>query len=663
MVKDSTLSRQQQAEQAEQDAKALLRKYDRESNFREQIGVWAWVVTFLGVSLTVFHVYTGYFGTFPSQKQGAVHLGTALGLIFLLFPFKKGQQLFQKTVPWYDVVLAFLAMYVTYYKVINFDALIQGITWGYDEYDTYLSIIGILLLLEATRRTVGVPIVIVALVMMAYAMYGNHIPTRLLSHQGYDISDMATRLWYRDSGVFGTPIQISAKYIFLFLFFGVILVHTRIGQFFNDLAFGLTGRFTGGTAKAAVVASALQGMVSGSSVGNTVASGSFTIPMMKNAGFKPEFAAGTEASASTGGQIMPPIMGAAAFIMMEYLGVSYAVVMAAAVIPAILYFLGIFIGTHFEAKRLRILGLPASELPSVKNLMKRYGYMLLPLVVIIGTVMIGYTPQRAAIYGILTAFLVSLVRKETRMGPRKMIYVLEQGARVALPVIAAVATAGIIAGVVSMTGLGAKFAASIIALSGGVMFLALFFTMIACLVLGMGLPTTANYVVTATIAAPALINGFDLAPIAVHMFVFYFGIVADITPPVCLAAYAGAGIAGANPFKSGVTAVKLAIAAFIIPYIFVYSPMLVMVEVTTFALIITIITAILGMIAVSSAMIGYFIRSSRFYERLALFAGGILLIIPELLPSLVGLGIVAGIWLLQKQRDDDSGTSEQAVIA
>src|SRR5690625_389031 len=221
--KQNKLTQAEQAAQAELDAKALLQKYDRESNFREEIGVWAWVVTFLGVSLTVFHVYTGYFGTFQSQKQGAVHLGTALGLIFLLFPFKKGQQLFQKTVPWYDVVLAFLAMYVTYYKVINFDALIQGITWGYDEYDTYLSIIGILLLLEATRRTVGVPIVIVALAMMAYAMYGNHIPTRLLSHQGYDITDMATRLWYRDSGVFGTPIQISAKYIFLFLFFGVIL--------------------------------------------------------------------------------------------------------------------------------------------------------------------------------------------------------------------------------------------------------------------------------------------------------------------------------------------------------------------------------------------------------------------------------------------------------
>lgn len=663
MVKENTLTQAEQAQQAEQDAKALLQKYDRESNFREEIGVWAWVVTFLGVSLTVFHIYTGYYGTLQSQKQGAIHLGTALGLIFLLFPMKKGQQLFQKTVPWYDLVLAFGSMYITYYKVIYFDDLLRGVTWGYSEIDTYLSVAGILLLLEATRRTVGIPIVIVALVMMSYAMFGNHIPTRMLSHQGYDLFEVATRLWYRDSGVFGTPLQISAKYIFLFLFFGVILVHTRIGQFFNDLAFGLTGRFTGGTAKAAVVASALQGMVSGSSVGNTVASGSFTIPMMKNAGFKPEFAAGTEASASTGGQIMPPIMGAAAFIMMEYLGVSYAYIMAAAVIPAALYFLGIFIGTHFEAKRLRILGLPTSELPDIKQLMKQYGYMLLPLFVIVGTVMIGYTPQRAAILGIATAFVVSLVRSETRMGFRKIIYVLEQGARVALPVIAAVATAGIIAGVVSMTGLGAKFAASIIALSGGHLFLALFFTMIACLVLGMGLPTTANYVVTATVAAPALINGFDLAPIAVHMFVFYFGIVADITPPVCLAAYAGAGIAGANPFKSGVTAVKLAIAAFIIPYIFVYSPILVMENVTAIPLILAVVTSVLGMIAVSSAMIGFYIRNSRFYERLILFVAGVCLIIPDLTISLVGLGLLVVIWFLQKQRDDDSGSHPEAVGA
>ena len=661
MANDKNMTDEQR--QAELDAKEMLEKYDRESQFRENIGKWAWVVTFLGVALTIFHLYVGYFGTLPSQKQGAVHLGTGLGLIFLLYPLKSGWQKKQKTVPWYDVVLAFTAMYVTYHKIIFFDSILQSRISGYSLVDTIISIVAILLLLEATRRTVGMPIVIVATVMICYAMFGNFIPTKILSHPGFEFDRVTTSLWFRESGVFGTPIQISSKFIYLFLFFGVMLIHTRIGQFFNDLAFALTGRFTGGTAKTAVIASALQGMVSGSSVGNTVASGSFTIPMMKKSGFKPEFAAGTEASASTGGQIMPPIMGAAAFIMMEYLGVSYGVIMATAVIPAVLYFTGIFIGTHFEAKRLGIFGLPKSQLPSLKEQMLRYGYMLLPLFVIIGTVMIGFTPQRAAIYGILSAYLVSLIRKESRLSLRKTIYVFEQGARVALPVIAAVATAGIIAGVVSMTGLGAKFAAGIIALSAGHLFLALFFTMIACLILGMGLPTTANYVVTATIAAPALINGFDLAPISVHMFVFYFGIVADITPPVCLAAYAGAGIARANPFKSGVTAVKLAIAAFIVPYIFVYSPILVLVDVTAWELIISVVTAIIGMVAVSSALIGYFSRKSRVWERLALLIGGLLLIMTGMITNIIGIVIIGIIWFVQRQRKDDSDQMDRGVTA
>src|SRR5690606_13845956 len=454
----------------------------------------------------------------------------------------------------------------------------------------------------------------------------------------------------QESGVFGTPLQISSKFIYLFLFFGVMLIHTRIGQFFNDLAFALTGRFTGGTAKTAVIASALQGMVSGSSVGNTVASGSFTIPMMKRSGFKPEFAAGTEATASTGGQIMPPIMGAAASIMMEYLGVSYATIMAAAVIPAILYFSGIFIGTHFEAKKLGILGLPKEKLPSIRDQLLRYGYMLLPLIIIIGTVSIGFTPQRAAIYGIITAYLVSLVRKESRMSLKKTIYVLEQGARVALPVIAAVATAGIIAGVVSITGLGAKFASGIIALSGGILPLALGFTMIACLVLGMGLPTTANYVVTATVAAPALINTFGLEAIAVHMFVFYFGIVADITPPVCLAAYAGAGIARANPFKTGVTATKLAAAAYIIPYIFVINPQMLLIDYEVVFLTISIITAIIGMIGISTAMVGFFIRRAFIWERIILFAAGLCLISPSIYFGVAGVIAILAILYIQSRR-------------
>ena len=398
--------------------------------------------------------------------------------------------------------------------------------------------------------------------------------------------------------------------------------------------------------------------MSGSSVGNTVATGSFTIPMMKKAGFKPEFAGATEAAASTGGQIMPPMMGAAAFIMMEILGVSYGAIMLAAIIPATLYFTGIFIGTHFEAKKLKIYGLPKSQLPSFRKLMKRNWFMLLPLLVIMGTIMYGFTPQRAALFGIIAAFLVSLVRKETRMSFRKTMYVLEQGTRVALPVIAAVATAGVIAGVVSMTGLGSKFAAGVIALSQGYLILALFFTMIACLVLGMGLPTTANYVVTATIAAPVLINEFGVAPIAAHMFVFYFGIAADITPPVCLAAYAGAGIAGGNPFKTGMNAVKLAIAAFIVPYIFIYNPIIVMVDVEPFMLVFSVSAALIGMVGVSSSMIGFFIRNSRIWERIVLFFAGIMLIVPEFFSSFIGLLLVILILFNQKRRPDDDFETE-----
>jgi len=640
------------------DAQAILEKYDKENQFRTQIGKWAWAVTFLGVALTVFHLYTGYFGTLPSQKQGAVHLGTALGIIYLLYPAKKEWRNTHKKVPWYDVTLAFTAMYVTYHKIIFFDSILQSRVSGYSTIDIIISILGIALVLEATRRTVGLPIVIVASVAIIYTLVGKYIPTQILSHPGFSMDRITTNLWYRESGIFGTPIQISAKFIYLFLFFGVILVNTPIGKFFNDIAFALTGRFTGGTAKAAVVASALQGTVSGSSVGNTVASGSFTIPMMKKAGFTPEFAGATEAAASTGGQIMPPMMGAAAFIMMEYLGVSYATIMLAAVVPAILYFTGIFIGTHFEAKKLKIIGLPKSELPRFKDLLIRDGYMLIPLFVIIGTIMSGFTPQRAALFGILSAYLVSLVRKDSRMNVRQIVNILEQGARVALPVIAAVATAGIIAGVVSITGLGAKFASGIIALSSGHLILALFFTMIACIILGMGLPTTANYVVTATIAAPALINDFMVAPIAAHMFVFYFGIVADITPPVCLAAYAGAGIAKANPFKTGVTAVKLAIAAFIIPYIFIYNPMLVLVDVIVWKLIIGVLAAVLGMIGVSSAVIGFFIRNSRVWERIVLFGAGVMLIIPEFLSSGIGLVLIGIIWFIQRKRPEEEGSTK-----
>ncbi|MBA2779480.1 TRAP transporter permease [Halomonas kenyensis] len=620
------------------------------------MGKWAWLVTLMGVSLTCFHLYTGYFGTLPSQQQGAVHLGLALGMIFILFPATRGGN--RKGVPWYDVLLAFAATFTAYYKILFYDEVLRARITGYSTLDLTVAALGVLFVLEATRRTVGLPIVIMASCAILYALFGNHIPSQILSHPGFSFSQVSPFLWFRESGVFGTPLQISARFIFLFLFFGVVLMHTGVGRFFNDLAFALTGRFTGGAGKAAVMASSFQGMISGSSIGNTVASGSFTIPMMKNARFKPEVAGAAEASASTGGQIMPPLMGAAAFIMVEYVGVSYREIMFSALIPALLYFAGIFIGVHFEAKRHRILGLPKEELPSKTKLMLEKGYMLLPLLVIVGTITAGFTAQRAALMGIACALLVSLFRKDTRPSLKGLVTIFEQGARVALPVIAAVASAGIIAGVVGMTGLGSKFAAGIINLADGVLILALLFTMVACIVLGMGLPTTANYVVTATIAAPALINEFGLPPMAVHLFVFYFGIIADITPPVCLAAFAGAGIARANPMKTGFTAVKLAIGAFIIPYAFIYNPMLVMVDVNPLELIIALLFSLLGIMGVSSALIGHFVRDSLPWERLVMLAAGLAMVVPEVTTSGAGLMGMALIGWLQRRRPNPPGLAQ-----
>lgn len=573
-------------------------------------------------------------------------------MIFILFPATRSAGR-KKGVPWYDVILAFTATFAAYYKILFYEEVLRARITGYSTFDLTIAALGVLFVLEATRRTVGMPIVVMASLAILYALFGNFIPSPMLSHPGFSIDQVSPYLWFRESGIFGTPLQISARFIFLFLFFGVVLMHTGVGKFFNDLAFALTGRFTGGAGKAAVIASSLQGMISGSSIGNTVASGSFTIPMMKNARFKPEVAGAVEASASTGGQIMPPLMGAAAFIMVEYVGVSYREIMFSALIPAILYFAGIFIGVHFEAKRHRILGLPKDQLPSKSKLILAKGYMLLPLLVIITTISVGFTAQRAALLGIACAFAVSLIRKETRPSLKDILTIFEKGARVALPVISAVACAGIIAGVVGMTGMGAKFAAGIISLADGVLVLALLFTMVACIVLGMGLPTTANYVVTATIAAPALINEFGLPPMAVHLFVFYFGIIADITPPVCLAAFAGAGIAKANPMKTGFTAVKLAIGAFIIPYAFIYNPVLVLVEPTFWDLLSALFFSLVGIMGVSSALLGYFVRDSFFLERLVLLVAGLAMVVPDLLTSGLGLLAMAVVGWLQSRRPDN----------
>lgn len=636
----------------------LLEKYDKESTYRKNLGPWGWATLVFGGLLTLFQLYTGYVGAYPSLIQGALHVGTALGLAYLFYPINK-KLARKKGVAWYDALLAACAMAANYYIVINYTRLATDASvFGFTSLDVIVATVGIFLLLEATRRVVGLPIVVVALAAIAYFQFGSVIP--VVGGAQSTWSNTVTKLFFTSSGILGTPIQISSTFIYLFLFFGVMLVQTNIGQFFNDIAFRLTGRFTGGTAKTAVVASAMQGMVSGSSVANTVGSGSFTIPMMKRAGFRKEFAAATEASASTGGQIMPPVMGAAAFIMAQYTGVPYNKIIIIAIIPAILYFTGVFMGTHFEAKRTGILGVSKDKLPKTKNLLKRID-LLIPLILIVGLLLMGRTPTYAALWAILGAFVISFFRKDTRLSLTQIVKVLETGARTALPVICACASAGIIVGTVTVTGLGLKIAEGVIDLAGGVFFLVLFFTMIACLILGMGLPTTANYVVTATMAAPALLH-FGVPVIAVHMFVFYFGIVADITPPVCLAAYAGAGIAGANPMKAGVNAVKLAIAAFIIPYMFVYNPQLVLQGATVGGLIIAIPTAVIGMCGISAGIMGYFMKRAVWFERILLVAFGLMLIHPGHVTDVIGiLGLIA-VAIFQHMKDKFTKTQNQSAM-
>ncbi|SDN61344.1 TRAP transporter permease [Alkalicoccus daliensis] len=635
---------------SDEERDEMLAKYDKESSIRQKTGKWAWAITFIAVSLTAFHIYRAFpqNGPLVSLMQGAVHLGTAMGLIFLLYPLKRGGEK-KVGVPWYDVVFAFLGMAASYYILFRYDWITGAARiMGFTTVDIIVATIGIVLLLEATRRAVGIPIVVIGSLAILYGLFGTNIP--YFGHGGFDWTGLSRRLFFSSDAIFGTPIQISSTYIYLFLFFGVMLTKTGVGQYFNDLAFGLTGRFTGGTAKAAVAASAMQGTVTGSSVANTVASGSFTIPMMKRAKFRPEFAAAAEASASTGGQIMPPIMGAAAFIMAEYVStVSYSDIIIIGIIPAILYFTGVFMGTHFEAKRHGIHGLPKDQLPSKKGLLKD-SYLLLPLVLIVTMLVNGFTPTYAALTGIGTAFAVSYIKKQTRLTPKDIIQAFEDGAKIALPVIAACATAGIIVGTVVFTGLGGRIAGGLLAMAGDSLFLLLFFTMIACILLGMGLPTTANYVVTASMAAPALIN-FGVPEVAAHFFVFYFGIVADITPPVCLAAYAGAGIAKANPMKAGVTAFKLAIAGFIIPYVFVYNPQLLLVDAEFFTVIYLVITALIGMAAISATMMGYFFNTFKWYEKPLLLAAGIMLIWPgHLIVEGTGLVLLVLIAIVQRAR-------------
>ena len=626
-------------------AEAVLKKYDRESNTMQYTTFMAKVVSALAIAFSVFQLYTAIFGVLDAQLQRAVHLGFGLALSYLLYPTLDSWS--RQTIHPLDVILAVLGAAAPAYIVYEYQNLVLRAAMP-TELDIVVGVTGILLVIEAARRVVGIPMVCVVLAFLAYAFAGPYMPG-VLAHRGLTVNQLVSHLYYTTEGIFGIPLGVSSTFIFLFILFGAYLESTGLGKFFIDAANAIAGWASGGPAKVAVLSSGLMGTVSGSSVANVVGTGSLTIPMMKKLGYHKNFAGAVEAAASTGGQLMPPVMGAAAFLMAEFVGVPDIEIVQAAIIPAFLYFMGVWLGVHFEAKRSNLKGIPRDQLPRLGTLLRERGHLALPLIVIVYLLVSGYTPMRAALVAIFLSILVSSLRKSTRMKPMEILLGLETGARNVLGVLVACAAAGIVIGVVTKTGVGLKLASGLLEFSGGMLLPSMFFTMITAIVLGMGVPTTANYVITSTIAAPALIQ-LGIPVLAAHMFVFYFGIIADVTPPVALAAYAGAGISGGNALMTGVNASKLAIAAFIIPYMFVLSPELLMIDATGGGLALSVFTAVLGMVAISASLIGYLADHCLLAERFVLFVGGLLMIKPGITTDIVGIMIFAAVIFFQWKR-------------
>ena len=624
------------------DVENIMRKYDRESNTR----IWSgWQKTAVDAVLAVFSLYIIYCALFAAMLDEVRLTSFVAGVLvmgYLTYPANK-HHVRENYIPWFDFVLMALGAGAFFYFCFNANDIIMRLP-ALRTYEVVIGIIGIAALFELCRRCTGVPIMVVAGVFMAYAFYYYGIK----KGQGLDaVKTLVCRLFYIKTGILSTPINACSNFIAVFIIFGAFLEASGISDLFIQLANAVAGSSVGGPAKVAVISSALCGMVSGSSVGNTVTTGSVTIPMMKKTGYKPEFAGAVEAAASTGGQIMPPIMGAAAFLMVDFLGMRYSQIAVRAIIPAVLYFTGIFIAVHLEAKRLGLKGIPRSELPPVRPMLKKL-YLLAPLVVLV--VLVSYnvfSMALSAVIAILVTEAVSAFDKDHRIGLKKNLDCLAAGGRGCIAVAVACCIAGIVAGCLTMTGLANQIFSVILAISGKTKLVALFLTMICCIILGMGVPTTANYCIMATTCAPILIK-MGIPAVAAHFFVFYFGIVADITPPVALAAYAGSAIAKSDPMKTGVNATKLAIAAFIIPYILAYNPAMVLVDTTALEIVQIIITSLLGMFGVAAALNGFLFRPISWPLRLLICAGGLLMIIPGTLTDVAGVVLVAAVVACQK---------------
>lgn len=631
------------------DLEAVMKKYDRESNTRIWEGKPKIAVTCILALFALFCLYVTLFARWLEEWRLTSFVAGIVFLGYLVFPARKGVQKVNH-IPWYDIVLMLLGTGAFLYFTFNALTIIQQGT-NFAWYQIVIGIVGIAALAEICRRSVGLPILIIAGAFIIYALIWGLANPSLWGKISYTVR----YLFYSKEGILSTPINVCSKFIVVFIIFGAFLERTGIADFFINISNAVVGGFSGGPAKVAVVTSAMEGMVSGSSVANTVGSGAVTIPLMKRTGYKPEFAAAAEAAASTGGQIMPPIMGAAAFLMADYVQVPYGDIVIKAILPAILYFAGIFISVHLEAKKMGLRGLSKEEIPKIRPMLKDL-YLLLPLILLIYLVSSSKsTIQYAAAIAIVAVVVVSLFNKGNRITPKRLLEALAAGAQGTITVAAACGIAGIIAGTITMTGLANTMINGIVSLAGNQVIIALFLTMLCCIVLGMGVPTTANYCIMAATCAPILVR-MGVPTVAAHFFVFYFGIVADLTPPVALAAYAGAAIAQSNPMKTAFTATKLAIGAFIVPYVFALNPAMLFINTSVWEVIQICITSFVGIFAVSAALEGFFVCHMRWYERIMAAAGGLLLIYPGLVTDLIGLALVTAVVVLQLLQNKQAKT-------
>jgi len=609
--------------------------------------------------LVLFSLYSAFFGVFSDMLQRSFHLGLVVFLIFTAHGAlaRKTPRFISLAM---DITLLLVGVGVLIYHVVFFDEVAGR--WGeLTEVEFWLGILCIGTLLEATRRSIGLPIVILALIFLAYAFLGPHLPG-LLNHRGYSFERVIGHLYLGGGGIFGTPLGVSATFVIMIVIFGAMLERSGAGRVLMDIATGATGRSRGGPAKAAVVGSSLMGMISGTAVANVLTTGTISIPLMKRNGYRPHVAGAVEAVASTGGQLMPPVMGAAAFIMADLTEKPYLDIAAAAVLPAILYYIVLFTVVHLEAVKNGIPTLESHDLPKLIPTFLHGGHLLLSLPVFAYMLIDGYSVMYASFWAIVCTFVVSYLKRTTRLTPKKLFASFIDGAGAVLPVAAACATAGIIIGVITLTGLGLKFSSLIVAVSGDNLVVALILTLVASLLLGMGLPTAAAYILVSTLVAPALVDlGVDL--LAAHLFVFYGAMLSSITPPVAMAAYAAAGLADANPFEIAMTAVRFGIAAFIVPFFFVINPALIGIG-EIGAIVTAAITATIGAGAIAIAIQGWLLQRASIFERIIFFAGGLLLMMPEIGIAALGSIFVVAVsiyqWVQTKSKEPKGTDTENA---